>query len=33
MFVMIRELCVTAPLIVPVNLLFRAVFRKTHIYD
>lgn len=29
-FVTLRELCVTAPLTIPVTLLYRAVFRKTH---
>ena len=32
-FVALREFCVTVPLIVPVTLLFRAVFRKTHLDD
>ena len=32
-FIMLREFCVTAPLIVPVTLLFRAVYRRTHIDD
>ncbi len=31
--VMLREFCVTAVLTVPVTFLFRAVYRKTHIYD
>ena len=30
-FLALREFCVTAPLIIPVTLLFRAVFRKTHL--
>jgi hypothetical protein len=33
LFLMVREFCVTVPLVIPVNLLFRAVFRKVHIYD
>lgn len=33
LFLTLREFCVTAPLTVPVNLLYRAVFRKTHLYD
>lgn len=32
-FVTLRELCVTAPLVIPVTLLYRAVFRKTHLDD
>ncbi|MCI8810151.1 MAG: hypothetical protein HFF84_08495 [Oscillibacter sp.] len=28
--VMLREFCVTAPLIIPVTLLFRSVYRRTH---
>ena len=32
-FVALREFCVTVPLTVPVTLLFRAVFRKTHLDD
>ena len=28
--VALREFCVTAPWIIPVTLLFRAVFRRTH---
>ncbi len=31
--VLVREFCVTAPLCVPVTFLFRAVYRKTHLYD
>ena len=27
---MVREFCVTAPLVIPLTLLYRAVFRKTH---
>lgn len=30
-FLALREFCVTAPLIIPVTVLFRAVFRKTHL--
>ena len=26
---MLREFCVTAPLVIPVTLLYRAVFRRT----
>ncbi len=33
LFLTLREFCVTAPLTVPVNLLYRAVFRRTHLYD
>ena len=29
-FLALREFCVTAPLAIPVSLLFRAVFRRTH---
>lgn len=29
--VMIRELCVSAPLSIPVTLLFQTIFRKTHL--
>lgn len=32
-FVTLREFCVTAPLTVPVTLLYRAVYRKTHLDD
>ncbi len=32
-YVTLRELCVTAPLVIPVTLLYRAVFRKTHLDD
>ncbi len=32
-FVTLREFCVTAPLTVPVTLLYRAVFRRTHLDD
>ena len=31
--VALREFCVTAPLVVPVTLLFRAVFNRTHSDD
>lgn len=31
--VFLRELLVTAPLLIPVTLLYRAVFCRTHIYD
>lgn len=31
--ILLREFLVTAPLLIPVTLLYRAVFRKTHIYD
>lgn len=30
---MVREFCVTAALAIPVTLLFRAVFRRTHLDD
>lgn len=33
LFLALREFCVTAPLTVPVTMLYRAVFRKTHLYD
>ena len=29
-FLMLREFCVTAPLVLPVTWLYRAVFRRTH---
>ena len=29
-FVMVREFCVTVPLVIPVTWLYRAVFRRTH---
>jgi len=32
-WLMVRELCVTLPLAIPMTLLFRAVYRKVHIYD
>jgi len=32
-WVMIREFCVTAPFAIPVTLLFRSVFRRTHLDD
>lgn len=31
--IFLRELIVTAPLLVPVTLLYRMVYRKTHVYD
>lgn len=31
--VTLREFCVTAPLIIPVTFLYRAVYRKTHLDD
>lgn len=31
--VMVREFCVTAPLIFPLTLLYRSVFRRTHLDD
>ena len=31
--IFLRELIVTGPLLVPITLLYRVVFRKTHIYD
>lgn len=33
LFLCLRELLVTAPLLVPVTLLYRAVYKKTHVYD
>lgn len=30
---LLREAVVTAPLLIPITLLYRIVFRKTHIYD
>ena len=33
MFLSLRECFVTIPLVVPVTLLYRAVARKTHVYD
>lgn len=33
LLLLLRELLVSAPLLVPVTLLYRAVFRRTHIYD
>jgi len=33
LFLMLRELCVSLPLLFPVTVLYRAVYRKTHIYD
>lgn len=32
-FLMLRELCVTLPLLFPVTVLYRAVHRKVHMYD
>lgn len=32
-FLALREFCVTAPLIIPVTLLFQAVYRRTHTED
>lgn len=29
--IMLREFCVSAPLVIPVTLLFRAVYRRTHL--
>lgn len=31
--ILVREFLVTAPLLIPVTVLYRAVYRKTHIYD
>lgn len=31
--IMLREFLVTAPLLIPVTLLYRTVYRRTHIYD
>jgi hypothetical protein len=28
---MLREFCVTSPLVIPVTFLFRAVYRRTHL--
>lgn len=33
LFLMLRETCVTLPLLFPVTVLYRAVYRKTHMYD
>ena len=33
LFILVRELLVTAPLLIPVTALYRAVYRKTHVYD
>ena len=30
-FIMLREFCVTSPLVIPVTFLFRAVYRRTHL--
>ena len=32
-WVFLRELCVSLPLLIPVVLLFSAVFRRTHLDD
>ncbi len=32
-FLMLRELCITLPLVIPVTLLFRMVHRRTHLDD
>ena len=32
-FLMLREFCVSSPLIIPVTFLFRAVYRRTHLDD
>ena len=32
-WILLRELCVTLPLALPVTFLFRAVFRRTHLDD
>ena len=32
-YIALREFCVTAPLVIPVTLLFRAVFRRTRFDD
>ena len=32
-FLCLREFLITAPLLIPVTLLYRAVFRTTHTYD
>ena len=32
-FLMLRELCITLPLVLPVTLLFRMVHRRTHLDD
>ena len=32
-FLMLRETCVPLPLLFPVTVLYRAVYRKTHMYD
>lgn len=31
--IFLRELIVTAPLLIPVTLLYRVAYRKTHVYD
>ena len=31
--VLVREFLITAPLLIPVTALYRAVYKKTHVYD
>ena len=31
--VMVQEFCVAAPFVIPLTLLYRAVFRRTHLDD
>jgi hypothetical protein len=31
--IMLREFLVSAPLLIPITLLYRKVYKKTHIYD
>ena len=31
--ILVREFLVTAPLLIPVTALYRAVYKKTHVYD
>ena len=31
--ILLREFLITAPLLIPVTLLYRAVYKKTHVYD
>ena len=33
LFILLREFLITLPFLFPVTLLYRAVFRKTHMYD
>ena len=33
LFILLREFLITLPFLIPVTLLYRAVFRKTHMYD